>query len=319
MYYDPRDADRGRLPPRHRRRQAARAAHDRRPGHALPRRPGAHRARGALRRQAGLQHRAEDRRRRWPRRCALLANVPRLAPVRRDDQAAADRPRAGQHRGSCARTGCTAACSRCSRRCYDEQRSSPLRKRFIELALADTDRRVAEGRAVAPSFLLACLLWHDVQARWHELRQRGEHADAGAAAGDRCRVRCAHRRRLGPRQAGRRHARDLDDAAALRAPPGQLGRRAGRAAAFPCRLRLPAAARRCAAKSTANWPTGGKTFRSATPTSARHCCNSRVMPSAIAVSPSRPRRVRRPKRRRRRRRSGGARGEGGAAPAPAAP
>jgi poly(A) polymerase len=58
---------------------------------------------------------------------------------------------------------------------YDEQRGSAQRHRFIELALADTDRRVAEGRAVAPSFLLACLLWHDVQTRWHDLRKRGEH------------------------------------------------------------------------------------------------------------------------------------------------
>jgi poly(A) polymerase len=58
---------------------------------------------------------------------------------------------------------------------FNEQRSTPQRKRFIELALADTDRRVAEGRAVAPSFLLACLLWHDVQERWQALRKRGEH------------------------------------------------------------------------------------------------------------------------------------------------
>ena len=58
---------------------------------------------------------------------------------------------------------------------FDEERSTPQRKRFIELALADTDRRVAEGRAVAPSFMLACLLWHDVQGRWQELRKRGEH------------------------------------------------------------------------------------------------------------------------------------------------
>jgi poly(A) polymerase len=58
---------------------------------------------------------------------------------------------------------------------FDEERSTPQRKRFIELALADTDRRVAEGRAVAPSFLLACLLWHDVQSRWQALRKRGEH------------------------------------------------------------------------------------------------------------------------------------------------
>jgi poly(A) polymerase len=58
---------------------------------------------------------------------------------------------------------------------FDEQRSTPQRKRFIELALADTDRRVAEGRAVAPNFLLACLLWHDVLGRWEQLRKRGEH------------------------------------------------------------------------------------------------------------------------------------------------
>jgi poly(A) polymerase len=58
---------------------------------------------------------------------------------------------------------------------FDEQRSTPQRKRFIELALADTDRRVAEGRTVAPSFLLACVLWHDVQGRWQDLRQHGEH------------------------------------------------------------------------------------------------------------------------------------------------
>jgi poly(A) polymerase len=45
---------------------------------------------------------------------------------------------------------------------------------FVQLALADTDRRVGEGRAVAPSFMLACLLWHDVQERWQQLREAGE-------------------------------------------------------------------------------------------------------------------------------------------------
>jgi poly(A) polymerase len=44
----------------------------------------------------------------------------------------------------------------------------------VRLALEDTDRRVAEGRAVAPSFLLACLLWHDVQQRWAAARAQGE-------------------------------------------------------------------------------------------------------------------------------------------------
>jgi poly(A) polymerase len=45
---------------------------------------------------------------------------------------------------------------------------------FVQLALADTDRRVAEGRAVAPSFLLACLLWHDVLERWKANREGGD-------------------------------------------------------------------------------------------------------------------------------------------------
>ena len=48
------------------------------------------------------------------------------------------------------------------------------RERFIRAALEDTDRRVAEGRAVAPSFMLACMLWHDVQSRWAQLREAGE-------------------------------------------------------------------------------------------------------------------------------------------------
>ena len=48
------------------------------------------------------------------------------------------------------------------------------RERFVNLALADTDRRVAEGLAVVPSFLLACLLWHEVVERWNALRAGGE-------------------------------------------------------------------------------------------------------------------------------------------------
>jgi poly(A) polymerase len=54
-------------------------------------------------------------------------------------------------------------------------REHERRQAFIRLALEDTDRRVAQGRAVAPSFLLACLLWHDVQQRWATRRDAGEH------------------------------------------------------------------------------------------------------------------------------------------------
>ena len=48
------------------------------------------------------------------------------------------------------------------------------REQFIQRALADTDRRVGEGKPVAPSFMLACMLWHDVVRRADELRARGE-------------------------------------------------------------------------------------------------------------------------------------------------
>ena len=45
---------------------------------------------------------------------------------------------------------------------------------FLKLALQDTDRRVGEGKPVAPSFLLSCVLWPDVRDGWAERRQRGE-------------------------------------------------------------------------------------------------------------------------------------------------
>ena len=45
---------------------------------------------------------------------------------------------------------------------------------FVKLALQDTDRRVGEGKPVAPSFLLACVLWSDVRAGWQKrLQPRG--------------------------------------------------------------------------------------------------------------------------------------------------
>src|SRR5574337_125024 len=37
---------------------------------------------------------------------------------------------------------------------------------FVHAALEDTDRRVDEGKPVAPSFLLACVLWADVRDGW---------------------------------------------------------------------------------------------------------------------------------------------------------
>jgi poly(A) polymerase len=57
---------------------------------------------------------------------------------------------------------------------FDEARRHPGRDQFVKLALADTDRRVSEGKPVAPSFLLACLLWHDVLAHWKRNQAQGE-------------------------------------------------------------------------------------------------------------------------------------------------
>ncbi|MFN9707715.1 MAG: polynucleotide adenylyltransferase PcnB [Burkholderiales bacterium] len=51
---------------------------------------------------------------------------------------------------------------------------SEQRLHFIRIALTDTDRRVAEGKPVAPSFMLACMLWHDVLDRWEQLKRTGE-------------------------------------------------------------------------------------------------------------------------------------------------
>ena len=46
---------------------------------------------------------------------------------------------------------------------------------FVAQALQDTDRRVGEGKPVAPSFLLACVLWSDVREAWgSRLNQRGQ-------------------------------------------------------------------------------------------------------------------------------------------------
>ena len=47
---------------------------------------------------------------------------------------------------------------------------------FVKAALADTDRRVGESKPVAPSFLLACVLWADVREGWEQRLGRREHA-----------------------------------------------------------------------------------------------------------------------------------------------
>ncbi|MGK2897382.1 MAG: polynucleotide adenylyltransferase PcnB, partial [Burkholderiaceae bacterium] len=56
----------------------------------------------------------------------------------------------------------------------DEAQRHDGREKFVRLALADTDRRVLESKPVAPSFMLACMLWHDVLDGWSKLEAQGE-------------------------------------------------------------------------------------------------------------------------------------------------
>ncbi|RYF16257.1 MAG: polynucleotide adenylyltransferase PcnB [Comamonadaceae bacterium] len=46
---------------------------------------------------------------------------------------------------------------------------------FVRAALQDTDRRVGENKPVAPSFLLACVLWSDVRDGWAQRLGRRMH------------------------------------------------------------------------------------------------------------------------------------------------
>jgi poly(A) polymerase len=56
----------------------------------------------------------------------------------------------------------------------DEAHRHDGREKFVQMALADTDRRVGQGKPVAPSFMLACMLWHDVLDGWQKLKAAGE-------------------------------------------------------------------------------------------------------------------------------------------------
>jgi poly(A) polymerase len=47
---------------------------------------------------------------------------------------------------------------------------------FVSAALQDTDRRVGEGKPVAPSFLLACVLWSDVRDGWARRVAQRQHS-----------------------------------------------------------------------------------------------------------------------------------------------
>lgn len=50
----------------------------------------------------------------------------------------------------------------------------PMGKRFVTLALENTDERVQEDKPVSPAFLFATLLWHEVLSTWQQYKSKGE-------------------------------------------------------------------------------------------------------------------------------------------------
>jgi poly(A) polymerase len=52
----------------------------------------------------------------------------------------------------------------------------PLGEKFVMLALARTDERILQGKGVAPGFLFAALLWHEVLKTWNDMKAKGEHS-----------------------------------------------------------------------------------------------------------------------------------------------
>lgn len=67
-----------------------------------------------------------------------------------------------------------------------DQRRCDFRETFVGQALADTDRRIAESKPVAPAFIVAVLLWKAVNRECECLTERGmPPAEAMSIAGDR--------------------------------------------------------------------------------------------------------------------------------------
>jgi poly(A) polymerase len=216
----------------------AAAAHDRRPRDPLPRRPGAHHPRRALRGQAGLcagaGHRANA-----PMRAmtALLANVPisrlfdEMVKLLQTGHALASIEQLRRY----GLVGTGQGVFPVLEAALAPTPPNPQRENFVRLALQDTDTRVAEGRPWRPATCWpACCgtTCRNAGAACAKAARRRSRAATGGRRG----VRRPHRRHLGPRQAGRRHARDLAHAAPLRAANGGVGPVAGGAATLSRRL-----------------------------------------------------------------------------------
>jgi poly(A) polymerase len=58
----------------------------------------------------------------------------------------------------------------------------PERQHFLHAALHDTDERIRQDQSASPAFMLACLLWFDMQHTWQTLIDQGEPLQAALFA-----------------------------------------------------------------------------------------------------------------------------------------
>jgi hypothetical protein len=182
MYYDPERRRRGRLPRRHQGREEARAAHDRRPGRrATAKTRCASSAPCASRLKLGFKIEPKTR-----------APIKEMAGAARQRAAVAalfdEMLKLLQTGHSLAtieqlkKLGMAPRRLPAARRLVVE-RADDSREKFVRSRCRTPTAASAKGKPVAPSFLLACVLWHDVRDGWQP-RQA-----AGSIRSRRCRSR----------------------------------------------------------------------------------------------------------------------------------
>ena len=147
----------------------------------------------------------------------------------------------------------------------------PLGPKFIEAALAGTDARVREGKAVSPAFLFATLLWHEVLQQWNAAKSRGEKPLPALHDGDGSGAGGAGGAHLDTAPVRGDDQGNLVAAAALRAARRRPAVSPARARALSRRVRFPRVARRARAKCRSRSSTGGRDSRTPARPSARPC------------------------------------------------
>ena len=241
-----------------------------------------------------------------PKLAPLIAERAAGAPVRRDAEAAAFRPR----RRDAAQPARARAVARPAAAARRDPRAAARASASSRSRSPSTDARVREDKGVSPAFLFATLLWHEVLATWNAAKARGERAAARAVRRDGHGARRAGGAHRDPAPLRGDDQGDLVAAAALRAARRAASVPAARASALSRRLRLPRAARRERARRRRRSSTGGRASRTQRPTEREAMLQpGRGAEEAAPLARTRPQAARRRRRARdsRRRRAAGRR------------